>query len=145
MTDAKLSLAVLARVAEFLQDLPEADVTDLAEGRARLTVIPAAASAPRVPAARSARTGGSSRAAASSRRTAMPAADMGQAQEALAAMSSRDEGTAYLSPMPLKDLKALAAQLDMRGISGLKKADLVDRIVSQTIGYRLNSSAIRRL
>lgn len=144
MTDAKLSLAVLARVAEFLQDLPEADVTDLAEGRARLTVIPAAASAPRVPAARSARTGGSSR-AASSRRTAMPAADMGQAQEALAVMSSRDEGTAYLSPMPLKDLKALAAQLDMRGISGLKKADLVDRIVSQTIGYRLNSSAIRRL
>jgi Rho termination factor, N-terminal domain len=47
--------------------------------------------------------------------------------------------------MPLKDLKGLAAALDIRGVSGLKKADLIDRIGSQTIGYRLSSSAIRQL
>jgi hypothetical protein len=30
-------------------------------------------------------------------------------------------------------------------VSGVKKADLIDRIVSHTIGYRLSSSAIRQL
>jgi hypothetical protein len=70
---------------------------------------------------------------------------MGQARDALAGMSSREEGTSYLSSLGVKELKALAAQLDMRGVSSLKKADLVGKIVEQTIGYRLNSSAIRQL
>ncbi len=60
-------------------------------------------------------------------------------------MSNRDEGTAYLTPLTAKDLKALAVELEMRGISSLRKADLVDRIVEQTIGFRLNSTAIRKL
>jgi len=56
----------------------------------------------------------------------------------------REEGTAYLSALGGKELKALAALLEMRGVSGLRKVDL-DKIVEQTIGYRLNSTAIRRL
>lgn len=113
MTDAKLSVAVLQRIADFLSELPEADVADLAEGRARLALIPAGASTPRAPRTRSAPT----------RRVTAPAsaADMGQAREALAGMSSREEGTAYLSALGVKELKALAALLDMRGVSGLRK------------------------
>ncbi|RQW84033.1 hypothetical protein [Micromonospora globispora] len=139
MTNAKLSIAVLARVAEFLQELPEADVADLAAGRARLAVVPFGASAPRVPAARRpSRTVGAHRPAA-------PALDPDGARATLTAMGSRDEGTVYLSPWNAKDLRVLAAHLEMRGVTGLKKADLIDRIVDRTIGYRVNSSAIRQL
>ncbi|MEH0843080.1 hypothetical protein V6U81_11905 [Micromonospora sp. CPCC 205711] len=140
MTDAKLTLAVLARVAEFLQELPEADVTDLAEGRARLAVVPFGADTPRVPAARPVPAR-----AATARRAAAPAIDLDAARAALATMDNRDEGTAYLSPWAAKDLKALAAALEMRGVTSLRKAELVDRIVDRTIGFRLNSTAIRRL
>jgi hypothetical protein len=147
MTDAKLSLAVLQQIADFLRDLPEADLTDVAEGRARLTLIPAGASAPRVPRSRStgARRSPASGRSSTSGASAASVVDMGQARDALAGMSSRDEGRRYLSLLGVKELKALAAQLDMRGVSSLKKADLVDKIVEQTIGYRLNSSAIRQL
>jgi hypothetical protein len=147
MTDAKLSLAVLQQIADFLRDLPEADLTDVAEGRARLTLIPAGSSEPRVPGARStaSRRSATSGRSAASGVSAASAVDMGQARDALARMSSREEGTRYLSSLGVKELKALAAQLDMRGVSSLKKADLVDKIVEQTIGYRLNSSAIRQL
>lgn len=141
MTDAKLSLAVLARVAEFLQELPEADVADLAAGRARLAVVPSGASAPRVPTARPA----PAARAAASRRAAAPGIDLDQARAALAGMAHRDDGTAYLSSWTAKDLKALAAALELRGVGTLRKADLVGRIVDRTIGFRLNSSAIRQL
>ncbi|MGC1209771.1 MAG: hypothetical protein WA890_00675 [Micromonospora sp.] len=141
MTDAKLSLAVLARVAEFLQQLPEADVADLAEGRARLAVVPFGTSSPRVPTARpapAART-------PAARRDAAPAVDLDQARAALAGMAHRDDGTAYLSSWTAKDLKALAAALQIRGVTALRKPDLIDRIVARTIGFRLNSAAIRQL
>lgn len=141
MTDAKLSLAVLARVAEFLQELPETDVVDLAEGRARLAVVPFGAASPRVPTARPA----PAARAAAPRRAPAPAVDLDEARVALAGMSSRDDGTTYLSSWTAKDLKALAAALQIRGVSALRKPDLIDRIVAQTIGFRLNSTAIRRL
>ncbi|SCL53338.1 Rho termination factor, N-terminal domain [Micromonospora citrea] len=72
-------------------------------------------------------------------------ADPARARAALAAMSRRDDGTAYLTGWTARDLRALAASLGLRGVTGLRKAELVDRIVDRTIGYRLASTAIRRL
>ncbi|MFG3708618.1 hypothetical protein ACGF7U_28350 [Micromonospora sp. NPDC047670] len=76
---------------------------------------------------------------------AAPTADPTRARAALAAMSRRDDGTVYLAGWTARDLRALAASLELRGVTGLRKAELVDRIVDRTIGYRLASTAIRRL
>ncbi|RIV36807.1 hypothetical protein [Micromonospora radicis] len=62
----------------------------------------------------------------------------------LAALPSRADGTAYLSGWSLRQLRALAANLRLRGVGGLRKAELVERIVDHTIGYRLDSTALRR-
>ncbi|MCI4064538.1 Rho termination factor N-terminal domain-containing protein [Micromonospora sp. R77] len=144
MTDP--SLAVLARVAEFLTGLTAAEVTELAAGRARLALLPTppppagpptlagppspAQAAPPVPAA-----------------SPVPTAsvvDPAVAHAALTVMSRRDEGTAYLASWTARELRALATHAGLRGIGGLRKADLIDRIVDRTIGYRLNSTAIRQ-
>ncbi|GIJ33219.1 Rho termination factor N-terminal domain-containing protein [Micromonospora sediminimaris] len=66
------------------------------------------------------------------------------AVDRLATMTSRADGTAYLSPWPLRDLRDLATELGLRGVGGLRKADLVERLVEHTIGYRLTSTALRR-
>ncbi|MEV4709705.1 Rho termination factor N-terminal domain-containing protein [Micromonospora sp. NPDC049374] len=70
--------------------------------------------------------------------------DLTGAVDRLATMTNRADGTAYLSPWPLRDLRDLAAELGLRGVGGLRKADLVERLVEQTIGYRLTSTALRR-
>ncbi|WP_433531693.1 Rho termination factor N-terminal domain-containing protein [Micromonospora sp. CA-263727] len=66
------------------------------------------------------------------------------AAERLAAMTSRADGTAYLSGWPLRALRELAAGLGLRSVGGLRKAELVERIVEGTIGYRLSSIALRQ-
>jgi hypothetical protein len=73
-----------------------------------------------------------------------PAGDPLRATERLASMTSRADGTAYLSPWPLRDLRELAAQLGLRGVGGLRKAELVERVVERTIGYRLTSTTLRQ-
>ncbi|NES15183.1 MULTISPECIES: Rho termination factor N-terminal domain-containing protein [Micromonospora] len=120
--------AALARVAEFLAGLSDAEVAALAEGRARLAVLPAA---------------GPPRAPAEAPESASPE-DVERAHAALAAMARRDEGRAYLSTWTARELRALAARAGLRGVAGLRKSELVDRIVDRTIGFRLDSTAIRR-
>ena len=71
-------------------------------------------------------------------------ADPARAAERLAAMATRTDGTAYLSGWSMRDLRALAAGLGLRGVGGLRKAELVERIVERTIGYRLTSAALRQ-
>ncbi|WP_446212944.1 hypothetical protein [Micromonospora sp. IBSANI012] len=127
MTEGARAAALLARVTDLLADLPAADVAALAEGRARLAVVPVAPTAAVRPSA------------------PPPTAGLEAAVPALTAMTSRAEGTAYLTPWPAKDLRALAARLGLRGVAGLRKADLVDRLVDRTVGFRLDSAAIRRL
>ncbi|MFY1598396.1 hypothetical protein [Micromonospora sp. WMMD737] len=190
MTDPSRDVADL--VAALLRGLPAADLAALAQGRARLAVVPvdpapppagttpaghpataradrpspaghpaalsadrtspagqpAAVSADRTapaghPAAVSADRGGA--AARPSARRAASAPDPVAARAALASMSRRDDGTAYLSGWTARDLRMLAASLELRGVAGLRKADLVARIVDRTIGFRLASDAIRRL
>ncbi|MFI7513974.1 hypothetical protein ACIBVK_10835 [Micromonospora echinofusca] len=167
-------------VAALLRALPAADLAALAEGRARLAVVPVDATPPATPAdllapagnpatdgttpatalpdratpatasadraTRAGRPG--TTAAAPARlpaRRAAPAPEPAEARAALAAMARRDDGTAYLSGWTARDLRVLAASLELRGVAGLRKADLVGRIVDRTIGYRLDSAAIRRL
>ncbi|MGC4786816.1 Rho termination factor N-terminal domain-containing protein [Micromonospora sp. DT178] len=168
MTDPNRDVADL--VAALLRGLPAADLAALAEGRARLAVVPVdpappgppadgATSAARpatAPADRLAPAGRPAAAPAdlvlpataparSSARRAAPAPDPVAARAALATMSRRDDGTAYLSGWTARDLRVLAASLELRGVAGLRKADLVARIVDRTIGFRLASAAIRRL
>ncbi|MFC4145743.1 Rho termination factor N-terminal domain-containing protein [Micromonospora mangrovi] len=137
MTDP--SLAVLTRVAEFLTALSPAEVTDLAAGRARLALLPTVSPAPS--------TSSPDRPTPASpvpARAATSAVDPAVAHAALVAMSDRADGTAYLASWTTRELRALAAHVGLRGIGGLRKSDLVDLIVDRTIGFRLNSSAIRQ-
>ncbi|MFE9691524.1 hypothetical protein [Micromonospora sp. NPDC005806] len=155
--------AVLARVAEFLAGLSAAEVAALAEGRARLAVLPAAdAPTPAVAADGSAPprraaaphghvTPGPGTAGTGPTGVVPPVAmatpsrvDVERAHAALAAMSRRDDGTAYLSSWTARELRALAARAGLRGVAGLRKIELVERIVDRTIGFRLDSTAIRR-
>ncbi|MER5453825.1 Rho termination factor N-terminal domain-containing protein [Micromonospora sp. NPDC002389] len=76
---------------------------------------------------------------------ATEAADAARVAARLAAMTSRADGTAYLSERSTRELRELAAQVGLRGLGGLRKAELVERIVDATIGYRLDSTALRRL
>ncbi|MFG2056791.1 Rho termination factor N-terminal domain-containing protein [Micromonospora sp. NPDC048930] len=121
--------AVLAVVAEFLAGLSAAEVAALAEGSARLAVVPATGTVP------AGRPGAA---------TPPSTVDVEQAHAALVAMARRDEGTAYLASWTARELRALAARAGLRGVAGLRKAELIDRIVDRTIGFRLDSTAIRR-
>ncbi|HZO67779.1 MAG TPA: Rho termination factor N-terminal domain-containing protein [Kribbellaceae bacterium] len=139
MSDAKLTLAVLQRISEFLADLPEEHLMDIADGKARLTFIPAGATEPRQPAVKTA-------APRRASRTAAPTVDMSEARDTLAAMNNRDEGRTFLDGFRQKpELVDLAKLLDIGNLSRYKKPELIDIIVERTIGSRLNSAAIRQL
>ncbi|WP_341719275.1 SAP domain-containing protein [Micromonospora sp. FIMYZ51] len=73
-----------------------------------------------------------------------PVIEPADAAARLAALTSRADGTAYLSGWSVRQLRELAASLGLRGVGGLRKAELVDRIVNHTIGYRLASTALRQ-
>lgn len=151
MTDP--TRAVLARVADFLAGLSAADLTALAEGRARLAVLPAGSSSHGAPAPARAATSpdGVPPAPAGNVPPGTPVAapapfgaDVERAHAALVAMGRRDEGTAYLSSWTARELRGVAARAGLRGVAGLRKSELVERIVDRTIGFRLDSTAIRR-
>lgn len=129
----KLTMTVLQRISEFLQTLPEDQLEDIAQGRATLTHHPYGALKPVTPRKRP------------PTRQTKPKKDMTEAVEALGRMSSRDEGEQYLKPMTVVNLKAIAAHLEMGGVSGDKKDDLIAKLVERTIGARLNFAAIRQL
>ena len=132
MTDAMQSLAILQRIAEFIQRLPETDVADLAEGKAILTIIPAGETEPRRPAAKK----------AAPKKAAAPF-DAAAVVAALESVRSRDEGAAVLKPLSGQQLKDVAAILDTSAAG--TKTVLAERIIERTIGFRLNSAAIRQL
>jgi len=142
----KLSLAVLHTVAEFLALLPEDQLNDLAEGKARLTLIPKDATEPLLlasaagPAKRAAAGGGVGRARAE------PTVDMSETRDALDRLTTREDAQALLTPLNKEPhLKSLAILLGMSRFSSLKKDDLIGAIIEFTVGNRLNSGAIRQL
>lgn len=130
-----LSLALLRRVADFLDALPEDQISDLAEGRARLTYIPWGATAPVVPKA-SRRT--PARKAASKVDASAMAANLSVAQ-------TRDEGRSLLGSLSVTDLRAVATAVGMTGVSKTPKDALLEQIVALTIGGRASFAAMRDL
>jgi hypothetical protein len=131
----KQSLAVLRQVAEFLEGLPADQVDDLAEGRARLTIIPWGSSEPlTLP-----RT--------STRKATQPATttvDVAAIAAQVEAAASRDLAQALLSPLKVADLKAIATELHIAAAPATKPA-LIKRIVELTVGARLSGDALRAL
>ncbi len=133
---SSLSLALLRRVAEFLDGLSEDHIADLAEGRARLTYVPWGAAEPvPVKAARP----------AAARKAAAPKVDSDAIMAELNRSSSRDEGRRLLNPLNVTALRAVAKAAGMTGVSKTPKADLVEELVALTIGGRLSYAAMREL
>jgi hypothetical protein len=135
MNDAsKQSIAVLRQIAEFLEGLPPEQVDDLAEGRARLTLIPWGSSEPLMPAKKAAR------------KAAQPPSTVDAEAVAVQveAAPSRDLAQTILSPLKVTDLKAVAAALHIAGAPGTKPA-LIKQIVELTVGARLSGEALRAL
>ncbi|HZM77162.1 MAG TPA: hypothetical protein VFC19_15625 [Candidatus Limnocylindrales bacterium] len=132
---SKQSLAVLRQVSEFLEGLPIEQVNDLAEGRARLTLIPWGSSEPLMPTKKPAR------------KTAQSSASAVNAEEIAAkaeAAMSREDVQALLNPLKVAEVKAVAAALRVAGPAGTKAA-LIKQIVELTVGARLSGDALRAL
>jgi hypothetical protein len=129
-----LSLALLRRVAEFLDSVSEEHVADLAEGRARLTYIPWGASAPVIP--KAGRSAAPRKAAAAKVDSEAIVAELNQA-------GSRDEGRRILTPLNVTSLRAVAKVAGMTGVSRTPQEDLVEQLVALTIGGRLSYAALR--
>jgi hypothetical protein len=132
---SKQSLAVLRQVAEFLEGLPADQVDDLAEGRARLTLIPWGASAPLLPVSRPAR---------KPREAAPSTVDIDAVLSTVEAATSREDALTALNPLKVADLKAVAAAMRIGATAGTKAA-LVKQIVELTVGARLSGDALRAL
>jgi hypothetical protein len=131
----KQSLAVLRQIAEFLEALPAEQVDDLAEGRARLTLIPWGSSSPLMPPAAPTR---------KARNTPPPAVDVDQIVSTLESATSRDEAAATINSLKVPELKAVAAALRVTAPAATKPA-LVKQIVELTVGARLSGEALRAL
>ncbi|MEU1751129.1 hypothetical protein ABZ436_00490 [Micromonospora matsumotoense] len=135
-----LAAGVLARVGELLSGLSAADVAALAQGRARLVVVPVTPAGE--PADRPANPLPATLPDASVRPTPS-GVDLEAASATLDTMAHRRDGADYLTPWSTRDLRALAARLGLRGVGGLRKAELVERLVDRTIGFRVASAAVR--
>lgn len=134
MTDVSaMTLAVLHRLAEFINNLPEEHVADIAHGRALLSYVPLGASEPvKVrPTRQRART------------SAAATLDLSSIVEKLESATSRAEGRELLAPLGLKELQALGKSVRMTGISKTPKSDLVEQIVGLLIGGRLSFTAMK--
>lgn len=132
---AKQTVGLLKKVAEFFEELPEEQITDLVEGRARLTYIPWGANEPTPP---------RKRAAAAPK--AATTADVPGICARLEAATSREEGRSVLRGLrTVGDVRAVAGALGIGGVSKIPKERLIEQIVEFTIGGRLSSAAIRIL
>lgn len=61
----------------------------------------------------------------------------------LKAADSREAGREIIGKALVVELKAIAKALDLRGISRLRKDELVDHLINSTVGFRLDHEAIR--
>jgi hypothetical protein len=138
MSDSrKQSLAILARVAEFLETLPDVQLDDLQAGTARLTLIPAGSETPLVPKARG-------QAASRAAKVVVPSAHAGEIAEQLRTVESREAAAALLKPLRKDpELKEVAAALNITILASLTKDKYAAAIVEATVGNRLDSQAIR--
>lgn len=125
---ADLTHGVLLRVAEFLRKLPADQLAELADGTAKLEVVPKAG---RRPAART------------SRPSPVAATEV---RAALTQIGDRAAARRWLEDQRLTvpQLVTLAKELDIAIAAKPRKDDALDKIVQWTIGRRLDSAAISR-
>jgi hypothetical protein len=135
---AKQALSILKRVAEFLEELPDDQVTDLAEGRARLTYIPWGTSEPVRPTVARKRT--------SSGKVPASTVDASAVSDELRAARTPDEGRAILKRLPkMDDVRAVATEVGMPFTAKLTRDPLTDRLIEFTITSRQYGDGIRVL
>jgi hypothetical protein len=137
MNNAKVPLGILQRISEFLADLPEDQLTDLAEGRARLAYVPVGASEP-APSGKTTRSRG-----APTRHQFTPSPATTELLQRFETLGSRDEATAALAPLGKADLVDIAKALSVPGAGKLNMPRLRQEIVEATVGRRIDSIATR--
>jgi hypothetical protein len=130
-----MSLAVLRRFSEFIEGLPEDQLADLAEGRARLSYVPWGATEPVAP----------KTAAKAAPRKPASKIDVTATLADLNSATTRDEGRAFLKGLKLADLRAIAEAAGIAGMGKAKQAELTEEIVALTIGGRMSFAAMRDL
>lgn len=125
---ADLTHRVLLRVAEFLRKLPAEQLAELAEGSAKLEVVPKRGRRPPAAAA------------------TPPPVTAGQVRAELAAISDRGAGRRWLEDQRLTvpQLKALAKELGISIPSKATKPVVLDQLVQSVIGRRLDFESISR-
>jgi hypothetical protein len=126
---AALSATVLLRVAEFLKTLPADQLDDLANGVAKLEVVPKGGRVAKTAAAKAPST-----------------VDVDEVRRLLGTFTSVADATRYLDGLKLgvPALKSLAAELRVTLPAKALKNDVRDAIVRAYVGDVLNSEAIRR-
>jgi hypothetical protein len=128
---AELTHTVLLRVAEFIRRLPTDQLADLAEGTAKLELVPKGGRpAPR------------SRATAA----AKPAIPAEQVRADLVAIGETAAARQYVADLRLTvaQLKTLAKELEVAVASSAKKDEILDKIAYVMVGRRANSDVIGR-
>lgn len=134
MTDlADLTHGVLLRVAEFLRKLPTDQLAALADGTARLEVVPKGGRRP-------------ARAARPAAKAGPPPVSAEQVRAETTRIADRVGARRWLEDQRLTvpQLRALAKELDIAVPAKATKAAVLDHIVQWTIGRRLDSEAISR-
>lgn len=133
---ADLTHLVLLKVAEFIRKLPADQLADLADGSAKLELVPKGG--------RPARTAGARGASARANAPLAVAPDHVRAE--LAAIGDRGAGVRYVNDLRLTvaQLKALAKELGIAVPGKATKSQAVDTIVEWTVGRRLDSESISR-
>jgi hypothetical protein len=112
--------AVFRTVGDFLRKLKPEELSQLADGTARIVVLPPGAT------------------------VNPPAVDADQVREALRQLSNRQQGLNYLLKLKLKaaDQKALARKLDIAIEAKDNMETVRKKIVNGTVGARLDTATI---
>ncbi|GAA0736560.1 hypothetical protein Drose_30400 [Dactylosporangium roseum] len=132
MTDpADLAQKVLVAVAAFVRTLPADQLEDLANGAAKLELVPKGGRPAR-------------KSAAAAKPLPVPA---GEVESMLRQIANRPAGEQYLADLKLgvPQLRDLAKTLGVTVASKATKAQVTAAIVEQVVGRRLDSEAITRM
>jgi hypothetical protein len=137
MSEVKISIGVLQRIAEFLADLPDDQVAALADGRARLAYVPEGSDVPAPPrrSVRASRT--------KAQQEFVPSASTTELLDRFQSLTSRDAAADDLKSLRKPQLVDVAKALSVPNVSSLNIAQLRAEIVEATVGRRLDSIAIR--
>jgi hypothetical protein len=136
MSEVKIPIGILQRISEFLANLPEEHLADLAEGRAQLAFVPVGSTSKIVP----------GKAGGRRNPTAAPAMSPEDAQKLinhLEALDTRAAAAAEIKSTPKPALQVVAKALNIPSAGGLGVADLRRAIVEATVGRRIDTIARR--